>query len=329
MGARRTAAAGAAMMPPLQDILTIDFPAMATGALAALACALVGNFLVLRRQALIGDAISHVVLPGIVVAYWVTGGISALPMLLGALVAALIAAGLIETIRRLGRMEPGAAMGVVFTVMFAAGVVLLERTGGRDVHLDVQHALYGNLESTLWIGAEGWHSFVDPAALAALPRQLITLAAVAVTLLLLVVVFFKELRITTFDPALATALGFDARWIGLALVVATAAAAVAAFEAVGSILVIAMFVCPPATARMLTDRLSTQIALSGVVAVASGVLGYLLAAFGPGWFGLSVSLNAAGMIAVVAGAFQVTAMLAGPRHGVLARRRARRRSAAA
>ena len=116
-------------MISVQDFLLIDAPAMVTGALAALACALVGNFLVLRKQALIGDAMSHVVLPGIVVAFWVTGVISAVPMLLGALVAALVAAGLIEAIRRLGHMEPGAAMGVVFTVMFALGVVLLERSG--------------------------------------------------------------------------------------------------------------------------------------------------------------------------------------------------------
>lgn len=309
------------------EFLLIDAPAMATGALAALACALVGNFLVLRRQALIGDAMSHVVLPGIVVAFWVTGTISAVPMLLGALVAALIAAGLIETVRRLGRMEPGAAMGVVFTVMFAVGVLLLEQSGGRDVHLDVQHALYGNVESTLWIGAEGWRSLVDPAALAELPRQLVTLAVVTAVIALLIWLFFKELRLATFDPGLATALGFPAHWINLAMTVVTAAAAVAAFEAVGSILVIAMFICPPATARMLTDRLATQVWLSAAIAIGSGVLGYTLGAFGLGWLGLDGALNAAGMIAVVAALAQVLAMLFAPRHGVVAKRLALRRSA--
>ena len=314
-------------MISVQDFLLIDAPAMVTGALAALACALVGNFLVLRKQALIGDAISHVVLPGIVVAFWVTGVISAVPMLLGALVAALVAAGLIEAIRRLGHMEPGAAMGVVFTVMFALGVVLLERSGGRDVHLDVQHALYGNLEGTLWIGADGWGSLVDPSALAELPRQLVTLAVITTVIGALIVLFFKELRLVTFDPALATALGFPAHWVNLAMTVVTAAAAVAAFEAVGSILVIAMFICPPATARMLTDRLTTQVWLSALFAVGAGLLGYLFAAFGLGWFGIDASLNAAGMIAVVAASGQVLAMLFSPRHGVIARRRAIRRSA--
>lgn len=309
-----------------QDFLLIDAPAMVTGALAALACALVGNFLVLRKQALIGDAMSHVVLPGIVVAFWVTGVISAVPMLLGALVAALVAAGLIETIRRLGHMEPGAAMGVVFTVMFAMGVVLLEQSGGRDVHLDVQHALYGNLEGTLWIGAAGWGSLIDPAALAELPRQLVTLAVITAMIATLIVLFFKELRLVTFDPALATALGFPAHWVNLAMTVVTAAAAVAAFEAVGSILVIAMFICPPATARMLTDRLTTQVWLSALFAVGAGIFGYVFAAFGLGWFGVEASLNAAGMIAVVAALGQVIAMLFSPRHGVIARRRAIKRS---
>ena len=313
-------------MISVADFLLIDAPAMVTGALAALACALVGNFLVLRKQALIGDAMSHVVLPGIVVAFWVTGVISAVPMLLGALVAALVAAGLIETIRRLGHMEPGAAMGVVFTVMFAMGVVLLERSGGRNVHLDVQHALYGNLEGTLWIGAAGWGSLIDPAALAELPRQLVTLAVITAVIGALIVLFFKELRLVTFDPALATALGFPAHWVNLAMTVVTAAAAVAAFEAVGSILVIAMFICPPATARMLTDRLTTQVWLSALFAVGAGLLGYLFAAFGLGWFGVDASLNAAGMIAVVAASGQVLAMLFSPRHGVIARRRAIRRS---
>lgn len=308
------------------DFLLIDAPAMLTGALAALACTLVGNFLVLRRQALIGDAMSHVVLPGIVVGFWVTGSISAFPMLIGALLAALLAAGLIEAVRRLGRMEPGAAMGVVFTVMFAIGVLLLEQSGGRDVHLDVQHALYGNLEATLWIGAEGWHSLLDPTALAELPRQLVTLAAATVVIALLIWVFFKELKIVTFDPGLATALGFPAHWVTLAMTVVTAAAAVAAFEAVGSILVIAMFICPPATARMLTDRLSSQIWISSVIAVGSGIVGYLLGAFGLGWFGIDAALNAAGMIAVVAATAQVLAMLFAPRHGVLTRRYRTRRA---
>lgn len=125
------------------------------GILAAIACAIPGNFLILRRQALIGDAISHVVLPGIVVAFLVTGAVSTWPMMIGAAGASLVAIFLIELIRRLGKIEAGAAMGVVFTAMFAAGVLLLEQSDTSSVHLDVEHALYGNLESLIWLSADG------------------------------------------------------------------------------------------------------------------------------------------------------------------------------
>lgn len=103
------------------------------------------NFLLLRRQALIGDAISHVILPGIVAAFLVTGTITAVPMMLGAGAAAIIAVVMIEIVKRLGRVEPGAAMGLVFTTLFAAGVLFLEITDTSSVHIDVQHALLGNL----------------------------------------------------------------------------------------------------------------------------------------------------------------------------------------
>ncbi|MEC8016107.1 MAG: metal ABC transporter permease, partial [Pseudomonadota bacterium] len=129
------------------EFVPLSLTPLLIGVFAAVACALPGNFLLLRRQALIGDAISHVVLPGIVVAFLLTGVIAAGPMMFGAAGAAVVAVVLIELIRRLGRIEPGAAMGVVFTTMFAGGVLLLEQTDTSSVHLDVEHALYGNLES--------------------------------------------------------------------------------------------------------------------------------------------------------------------------------------
>ena len=154
------------------EFVSLSLPPMLIGVLAAMACALPGNFLLLRRQSLIGDAISHVVLPGIVVAFLITGTVAALPMLLGAAAASVVAVGLIEAIKRLGRIEPGAAMGVVFTALFAAGVLLLEQSDTSGVHLDVEHALYGNLESLIWLDATGWSSLTDPEALAHLPPEL-------------------------------------------------------------------------------------------------------------------------------------------------------------
>ena len=283
------------------------------GVLASVACALPGNFLVLRRQALIGDAISHVVLPGIVVAFLVTGTVAAIPMLLGAAGAALVAVVLIEAIRRLGRIEPGAAMGVTFTTLFAAGVLILERTDTSSVHLDVQHALMGNLETLVWFRAEGWGSLLDPAALATLPPELPRIAAVCALMVALTAIFWRWLKIATFDEGFARGLGLPVGAIGLGLVIAAAVAAVAAFDAVGSIIVIAMFICPPAAARLMTDRLERQVAWSVGFAILSAVIGYVLAGYGPLWFGSPHALSAAGMIAAVSGLILALACLFGPR----------------
>ena len=160
------------------EFLQFDLPALLVGTLAALVCGLLGNFLVLRRQSLLGDAISHVVLPGIVAGFLVAGAIATVPMLLGAGAAALIAVALIELIRRLARVEPGAAMGVVFTTMFAAGVVLLEQSGARSVHLDVEHALYGNVEATIWLDVAAPSDLFDRSVLATLPDAIVRLGVV-------------------------------------------------------------------------------------------------------------------------------------------------------
>lgn len=282
------------------------------GILAAIACALPGNFLLLRRQALIGDAISHVVLPGIVGAFLVTGAVAAVPMLLGAAGAALVAVLLIETIKRLGRVEPGAAMGVSFTTLFAGGVLLLEQSDTSGVHLDVEHALMGNLESLVWLRAEGWGSLLDPEALAALPPELGRIALACAVVVVLTAVFWRWLKISTFDEGFAHALGLPTRSIGLGLVMAAAVAAVAAFDAVGSIIVIAMFICPPAAARLMTQRLGRQVGWSVLFAILSAVLGYVLAGYGPIWLGGEHSVSAAGMIAAVSGVILGLACLFGP-----------------
>ena len=282
------------------------------GALAAVACALPGNFLILRRQALIGDAISHVVLPGIVVAFLFTGTVSAIPMLIGAAGAAVLAVVLIEAVKRLGRIEPGAAMGVVFTTLFAGGVLLLEQSDTSSVHLDVEHALMGNLESLIWFRAEGWGSLLDPEALRSLPQELPRLALVCAFVVALTVGFWRWLKIATFDESFARTLGIPATAIGFGLVITAALAAVAAFDAVGSIIVIAMFICPPAAARLMTNRLEAQVWWSVVFALLSAVLGYVFAGYGPLWFGAANAVSAAGMIAAVSGIILGLACLYGP-----------------
>ena len=295
-----------------EEFVSLSLTPMLIGICVAVACALPGNFLVLRRQALIGDAISHVVLPGIVVAFLLTGAVSTWPMLLGAAGAAVLAVAAIELVRRLGRIEPGAAMGVVFTTMFAAGVLLLEQSDTSSVHLDVEHALYGNLESLIWLDATGWSSLLDPAALAQVPVELPRMAATVVCVALFVVLFWRPLKISTFDEGFARTIGMRTQPLGLALVIVSAIAAVAAFDAVGSIFVIAMFICPPAAARLMTNRLEHQVLWSVGFAVLAAVLGYVLAGYGPLWLGYVSSVSAAGMIATVSGVILAVAAIWGP-----------------
>ncbi|MEM9011247.1 MAG: metal ABC transporter permease [Pseudomonadota bacterium] len=303
------------------EFVQFSLTPMLIGALASVACALPGNFLLLRRQALIGDAISHVVLPGIVVAFLITAAVEAIPMLLGAAGAALVAVLLIEAIKRLGRIEPGAAMGVTFTSLFAGGVLLLEQSDTSNVHLDVEHALMGNLESLIWLKADGWASLTDPVALAALPEELGRIAVVTALVIALTALFWRPLKISTFDEGFAQTLGRPVRAIGLFLVVTAAVAAVAAFEAVGSIIVIAMFICPPAAARLMTNRLGHQVAWSVVFALLSAILGYVFAGYGPLWLGAENAVSAAGMIAAVSGLILALACLFGPcRHRIGAAR---------
>ena len=294
------------------EFVPLSLTPMLIGVFVAVACALPGNFLVLRRQALIGDAISHVVLPGIVVAFLLTGVIATWPMLLGAAGAAIIAVAAIETVRRLGRIEPGAAMGVVFTTMFAGGVLLLEQSDTSSVHLDVEHALYGNLESLIWLDATGWASLVDPQALALLPVELPRMALTLLGVTLFILLFWRPLKISTFDEGFAQTIGLRTQPLGLALVIVSAIAAVAAFDAVGSIIVIAMFICPPAAARLMTNNLESQVVWSVLFATVAAILGYVVAGYGPIWLGFASSISAAGMIATVSGLILAATAIWGP-----------------
>jgi manganese/zinc/iron transport system permease protein len=299
----------------MSAFLQIDLPALVVGTLAALVCALVGNFLVLTRQSMFGDAIGHVVLPGIVIAFLLADTTATWAMLLGAAGAALFTAVLVEFLRRVAGVEPSAALGAVFTAMFALGVVLLEQTGVSRTTFDVHHILYGNVEAAIWPAASGPASLLDPEALAQLPPQINRLLFGVAVVAAVIALFFKELRAVSFDPIFSASIGLSPRAIGALITALAALAAVVSLEAVGVILVVAMMVCPAATARMLTDDLATQVLISGAVALASGILGYLAAAFLPSLFGYDISLGAAGTIAMGAGLFQLLAMLAGPKRG--------------
>ncbi len=306
------------MSPSIQPILAwtwaIDGWIVAAGVLSAVSAALLGNFLVLRRMSMLGDAISHAVLPGLAAAYLVTGERSSLPMFLGAVAVGLLTAFFTEWVHRYGEVDEGASLGVVFTSLFAIGLVMIVRAADH-VDLDPGCVLHGDIETITfdrWRVA-GWE----------VPRVVVVLSGVLVVNAAYVIAFFKELKIASFDPGLATTSGIPARWMHYSLVTLVAVTAVASFESVGNILVVAMLVAPAAAARLLSDRLSTMVWLSVGLGAASAVIGHLSAINVPGWFGLR-SIPTAGMMAVSAGLLFGLALLFAPQQGLVAR--ARRRS---
>lgn len=307
------------MIPELiQTFLTLDLFPLLAAIFASLSCGLLGNFLVLRKQSLMGDAISHAVLPGLVGAFLITQSRSPGIMFVGAAASALVTVVLVEIIKRLGKVEPGAAMGVVFSVLFALGVFLLENASARSVDLDADCVLHGNLQTLFWIASPTqWNQVFQSGTLEEVPRQIWTLMGTTIAVVLFIAAFFKELRIASFDAGIATVQGINAGFMHMALMTFVAIAAVASFEAVGSILVIAMLICPAATARLLTDRLITQILTSAIIALLTAIIGYALAS----WMGV----NAAGMMASTSGALLTLVMIASPSHGIIAKARNQRK----
>ena len=281
--------------------LQLDLPPLLAALLAGGTCGLLGSLLVLRRESLVGDAMAHAVLPGIVLGFALTGLRAGVPMLGGALLAALLAVAAIGVVRRAARLEAGAATGAVFTVFFAAGLFGLELSGARSVDLDLDCVLFGQLETLVWPAATGWASLADPAALGSLPRQLGLLAGVALASAVAVALCWRPLKLLCFDPGYAAVLGLPRRGLETGLALLVAAAAVAAFESVGSILVVALLVCPAAALRLLTDRFGVQVIGGAALGGALAVLGYALAGPLPAALGSGVALNAAGVIGTLGG----------------------------
>ncbi len=305
--------------PFFQFDIGLDLFPMLAATLAAVGCGLLGNFLVLRKLSLMGDAISHSVLPGLVIAFLIASTRSPLVMFLGAAIAGVTTVLLVELVKKYARVEPGAAMGVVFSALFALGVLLIERAAVRHIDLDADCVLHGQLETLVWYGApQKLSELIQFSNLSEVPRQIYVLLSMVVAAFIFVGVFFKELRIAAFDPALSTTQGFNATLLHYLLMIFVSAATVASFEAVGSILVIAMLICPAATARLMTDRLHTQIAMSVVVSIICGIGGYVAATAVPAVFGKD-AVNAAGSMSVVAGLILAIAIIGAPKHGLITR----------
>jgi manganese/zinc/iron transport system permease protein len=271
-------------------------------ALTNVACAVIGCYLVLRRMSLLGDAIAHAVLPGLVVAYLLAGTLSLPALYAGAVVVGLLTAALTQTLHRFGGVSEDASMGVVFTSLFALGVVLIKQHG-PNIDLDPDCVLSGLLE------------FADDNLITIvgmeIPRGLLTVLPVLALNLAFIAIFWKELLIASFDPAFAASLGFRPTVFHYALMALIALTIVASFEQVGSILVIAMLVLPGATANLLADRLGPMLVLASLCAALAAPIGFVLAL----WW----DVNIAGAMTLVVGVLYLLAACFGPEHGLLSR----------
>ncbi len=288
---------------------TVDGWIIVAGALCAVAASLLGNFLVLRRLSLMGDAISHSVLPGIAAAFLFSGTRGSVVVLMGAASMGLLTVWLTELIRKYGKVEESAAIGVVFTSLFAVGLIMMVRAGDK-IDLDPSCVLYGNLETIILDTVE--------TPIGAVPRVVITISLVCMLNAVCIAVFFKQWQVSTFDPLLSQAQGISPTLFHYVLASLVAVTCIASFEAVGNILVVAMLVVPAATAFLLCRRLETMILISIVVGSASAIAGHLLAITVPVAFGFR-SVNSAAMMAVTCGFFLVLAVVLSPKAGVLMR----------
>ncbi|MBR9860251.1 metal ABC transporter permease [bacterium] len=246
-----------------------DFYVILTASLVAINCALMGSFLVMRKMVMIGDAISHAVLPGIFIAYMVSGVTTNLVVLAGAALSGILATVLIEWFTKKVRLQNDASIGISYTLLFALGVILISRYG-QKVDLDQECVLYGDIELTVLNIREIFSGFY-------LPSQSVVLMAVLAILLLAVILGYKGLLLTTFDPAFAASAGVSIGVWHYVLMSGVSLTTVVSFDSVGAILVISFLAGPPAIAYLLTERLKTLLFLASGIGVICSILGYYLA----------------------------------------------------
>lgn len=266
----------------------VDFWIILTGALVAVTCGLLGCFLILRRMSMVGDAISHAVLPGIVIAFLWSGSRDTLPMILGAGATGLLATFFIEYLHRKARLQTDASIGIVFTFFFAIGIILITMLANK-IDLDQDCVLYGELAYVpinLWILPDGTSLG---------PRPVYILSAVLLLFVLFIYFGYKELKLTSFDPAFAAAIGISTTLWHYLLMAAVSFTTVSSFESVGAILVITFLIGPPAIAYLLTEDLKKMLWITVGLGVLISFSGYWLA------YGLNASI--AGCMALVTGIY--------------------------
>lgn len=273
-----------------------------TASLVGLSCELMGVYLILRKQAMMADAISHTVLLGIVLAYMVTQQLSGTAMLVGGIFAGLLTAFLVQSLHTL-KVQHDAAMGIVFTTLFAIGVILISTSVG-NVHLDVQHALMGEITFVPF-------TTIDLPFIGSIPTATALLALVLMIVIFFIIAFYKEWKITSFDAALAASLGIPVIFFHYLFMTLVSVTTVSSFDAVGAILVVAMLITPAAAAYLWTDKLLVMLFLSGGFGVLSAIIGYWIAT----WIDTSIS----GSMALATGCIFLISFLFSPKHGLISK----------
>lgn len=284
-----------------------DLYIIITACLVATSCALLGCFLVLRKMAMVGDAISHAVLPGIVIAFLLSGSRDSVTMLIGAGLIGVLTTFLIEFFHKKARLQTDASIGVTFTWLFAVGVVLISAFAGK-VDLDQDCVLYGE------IAYVPLDLIITDGGQIIGPKAIYVMSAILILILIFIISGYKELFLTTFDPAYANAIGISTALWHYLLMGAVSATTVASFESVGAILVVALLIAPAATAYLLTDHLPSML----LIAVGSGIV----ASISGYYFAVAVDASIAGAIATMAGLIFGITLIFSPAHGVLRKAKA-------
>lgn len=269
--------------------------------IVAIACAIPGTFLVLRKMALISDAISHSILPGLVLGFFITHDLNSPLLIIMAALSGVVTVVLVEFIQKTKLVKEDTAIGLVFPVLFSIGVIMIAKNA-NDVHLDTDAILLGELAF-----APFDRFLVDGSDLG--PKSLWIIGTILLITIGLLFAFFKELKISTFDAGLATALGFSPIMMHYGLMSVASITIVGSFDAVGAILVVALMIAPAATAYLLTDNLKRMLGLSVIFGVFSAIAGYWLAH----WLDASIS----GSMTTILGIVFLIVYLFAPKRGLI------------
>ncbi|WP_299217667.1 metal ABC transporter permease [uncultured Dokdonia sp.] len=271
-------------------------------AVVAMACAIPGVFLVLRKMALISDAISHSILPGIVIGFFLTEDLNSPWLILLAAITGVITVVLVEGIQKTGLVKEDTAIGLVFPALFSIGVILIAKNA-NDIHLDVDAVLLGELAFAPF----------DRLLIAEIdvgPKSLWVMGGILTITIGLLIAFFKELKVSTFDAGLSSALGFSPVVLHYGLMSISSVTVVGAFDAVGAVLVVALMIAPAATAYLLTSDLKKMLVLSVVFGVSSAIAGY--------WVAHLLDASISGSMTTVLGIVFLMVYLFAPRKGLIA-----------